>query len=49
MKPKNAFEKECDEFINGEQKGLNKSHCFSRSIYKGRLCCHLGVAPSEKN
>ena len=48
LTPKNAFEKECYEFINGDQKGLNDTHCFTRIVYNNRLCCHLGVAPSER-
>ena len=48
MKPKNAFEQECYDFISGDQKGLNDTHCFTRIIYNNRLCCHLGVAPSER-
>ena len=48
LTPKTAFEKECYEYINGDQKGLNDTHCFTRTVYRNRLCCHLGVAPSER-
>ena len=48
LNPKNSFEKECYQYINGDQKGLNDTNCFVRTKYNKRLCCHLGVAPSER-
>ena len=45
---KNAFEKECYQFISGSyNNGTDKKNCYSHKPTEKYLSCHLGIAPSE--
>ena len=43
------YEKECMQFVNGEEETDIDKKCFTNSQNMDLLCCHLNVLPSERN